>query len=133
MGIVASKPNTEGKDTTFVYPKTRPIPIYSIEQAKQILKAYKHSLEDRFIETVKVLLGSNLTLEQFTSMFMIMYSQKPARGSSYIETPTKFFKKPKCGLLIFKNNDDQCFKYCFLYHFNEFLRLNIFVIAYLKL
>ena len=34
MEIVASKPNGEGEDTTTVYPKTRPIPIYSIEQNK---------------------------------------------------------------------------------------------------
>ena len=115
MEVVASKPTPEGKETTTVYPKTRPIPIYSIEQARQILEDYKDTLEDTVIETIEKLIGSNWTVEQFVSMFIVMYSQKPARGSSYIETPTQF-KNPKCGLINIKNNDNECFKYCLLYH-----------------
>jgi hypothetical protein len=80
MEVVASKPMPEGKETTTVYPKTRPIPIYSIEQAKQILEDYKDTLEDTVIETIEKLIGSNWTVEQFISMFIVMYSQKPARG-----------------------------------------------------
>ena len=98
MEVVASKPTAEGKDTTTVYPKTRPIPIYSIEQAKQILEDYKDTLEDTVIETIEKLIGSNWTVEQFISMFIVMYSQKPARGSSYIENPIGF-RGAKCGLL----------------------------------
>ena len=115
MEVVASKPTPEGKQSTTIYPKTRPIPIYSIEQARQILEDYKDTLEDTVIETIEKLIGSNWTVEQIVSMFIVMYSQKPARGSSYIETPAKF-KNSKCGLVNIQNNDNECFKYCLLYH-----------------
>ena len=53
MEILASKPNGDGKDTTIIYPKTRPIPIYSIDRARQMLQEYKDTLGDTILETIE--------------------------------------------------------------------------------
>ena len=115
MQITVSRPSPDGKEFKQAFPKTRPIPIYSIEHAKQVLKDYKQVLADAVLETIEFLAGSDWVLEEVNSMFMIMYSQKAARGSSYIPTPIKF-KNSKCGLINIQNDDNQCFKYCLLYH-----------------
>ena len=46
---------------------------------------------------------------------MDVYETKPARGSSYIPTPTRY-SNAKCGLINIKNTDDECFRWCMLYH-----------------
>ena len=80
MEITASRPIEGGTQTIKSYPKAKPIPIYSIEQALQVIKDYKQVLADIVLETLERLIGSDWTLEEINSMFAIMYSQKAARG-----------------------------------------------------
>ena len=37
------------------------------------------------------------------------------KAATYIETP-KTFDNPRSGLINIKNDDNECFKYCILYH-----------------
>jgi hypothetical protein len=48
-------------------------------------------------------------------MFLESYDIKPVRGSSYIPTPEKY-SNAKCGLINIRNEDQECFKWCTLYH-----------------
>ena len=40
---------------------------------------------------------------------------KPIRGGTYISLP-KTYINPKCGLMNIQNTDEECFRYCMLYH-----------------
>ena len=51
-------------------------------------------------------------------MFLTTYTQTPSRGSSYIPTPEALCNS-KLGLINIQNNDNECFKYCLLYHQSE--------------
>ena len=72
MEIAPSRPIEGGAQTTKAYPKTRPIPIYSIEQAMQVIKDYKQVLADIVFETIDLLIGSGWILEQINIMFTSM-------------------------------------------------------------
>ena len=60
-------------------------------------------------------MGSGKSLKQVVGLFITTYTQKPSRGSSYIPTPLALCN-PKLSLINIKNKDQQCFKYCMLYH-----------------
>ena len=62
--------------------------------------------------------GSNWKVRRFEKVEVDIDKTKPPRASSYIETPEKF-KNAKCGIVNVRNSDDQCFKYCLLYHVSK--------------
>jgi hypothetical protein len=62
--------------------------------------------------------GSGWSLKRVVGLFITTYTQKPSRGSSYISTPTEL-SNSKFGLVNIKNEDQECFKYCMLYHQTE--------------
>ena len=45
---------------------------------------------------------------------MKSFTEKPVRGSSYIPTPDKY--NAKCGLINIQNPDDECLRWCAIYH-----------------
>ena len=44
-----------------------------------------------------------------------LFNIKPLRGSQYSPTP-EICSNPKCCLINIKNEDEECFKWCMLYH-----------------
>ena len=56
--------------------------------------------------------GSGWVIIKFYYLKIFIYETRPVRGSSYIPTPIKFYN-PKCGLINIKNDDQECFKWCF--------------------
>jgi len=64
-------------------------------------------------------LGSNWSLKSIDKLAIDVYETKPLRASSYIPTPSKY-SNLKCGLINIQNKtDDECFKWCMLYHQSE--------------
>ena len=59
--------------------------------------------------------GSGWSVKSIVGLFITAYSQKPSRGSSYIATPPELCN-PMLKLVSIENKDEQCFKYCMLYH-----------------
>ena len=57
-------------------------------------------------------------MKRIDSLFAVTHTQKAARGSSYIPTPEKL-AHPKCGLINIQNQDQECFRWCLLYHQSE--------------
>ncbi|MFM7988362.1 MAG: hypothetical protein ACKPKO_54525, partial [Candidatus Fonsibacter sp.] len=61
-------------------------------------------------------LGSGWSIESIDKLAIDVFETKPIRASSYIPTPAKY-SHSKCGLINIKNTtDDECFKWCMLYH-----------------
>ncbi|MFM7983208.1 MAG: hypothetical protein ACKPKO_28195, partial [Candidatus Fonsibacter sp.] len=61
-------------------------------------------------------LGTGWTLKSIDTLAIDVYETKPLRASSYIPTPSKY-SNSKCGLINIQNKeDDECFKWCMLYH-----------------
>ena len=60
-------------------------------------------------------MGSGWSLKRVVGLFITTCTQKPSRGSSYIPTPPALCNS-KLGLINIKNEDQECFKYCVLYH-----------------
>ncbi|MFM7984918.1 MAG: hypothetical protein ACKPKO_36915, partial [Candidatus Fonsibacter sp.] len=61
-------------------------------------------------------LGSSLALKSIDKLAIEVYETKPLRASSYITTPSTY-SNSKCGLINIQNKeDDECFKWCMLYH-----------------
>ena len=59
--------------------------------------------------------GSNWKVKRYVKLAIDFYSTKPSRGSSYIPTPEKY-SNAKCGLINIRNEDQECFRWCMLYH-----------------
>ena len=60
--------------------------------------------------------GSNWKIKRYNKLCLDFDQTRPSRASSYLETPEKY-KNPKCGLINIRNeNDNECFKWCMLYH-----------------
>ncbi|MFM7988997.1 MAG: hypothetical protein ACKPKO_57760, partial [Candidatus Fonsibacter sp.] len=60
-------------------------------------------------------LGSGWAIESIDKLAIDVFETKPIRASSYIPTPAKY-SNPKCGLINIHKEDDECFKWCMLYH-----------------
>ena len=58
---------------------------------------------------------SGYKFEKIVKFDIDIFETKPLRGSSFIPTPEKY-SNPKCGLVNIKNDDQECFKWCMLYH-----------------
>ena len=61
---------------------------------------------------------SGWNIQAIYKLCVDIFQTRDLRGSSYIETPSKF-KHSRCGLVNIQNNDQQCFRYCMLYHQSE--------------
>ena len=55
------------------------------------------------------------TIKSYDNIYINIYNIRKIRGSSYIPTPEKF-SNPKCGLVNIQNDDQECFRWCMLYH-----------------
>ena len=63
--------------------------------------------------------GSQWRIKKYEKFDVDMDKTRPPRASSYIEVPAKF-KNSQCGLINIKNpEDNECFKWCMLYHLTK--------------
>ena len=77
-------------------------------------------------------IGSGWKIQTINKLCVDIFQTRDLRGSSYIETPSKL-KNAKCRLVNIQNNDQQCFKYCLLYHQSEKINNYYTVIALTKI
>ena len=96
----------------------RNVQIYNIESVKPTIKNLKSDFEAGFQRSLNKLVGSGWTVKRVDSIFAITHTLKAARGSSYLPTPARY-AHPKCGLINIQNHDQECFKWCMLYHQSE--------------
>ena len=61
--------------------------------------------------------GSGQVIDRIDSHYINVTLYKPLNGSSYMELPTEL-RNPKKGLIIIKNKDDECFRWCHIRHLN---------------
>jgi len=101
-----------------IYVPTEPESVYNKEEIAPLIRSKKSVLKARLINIIERQEGSGWTVEKITGLFLTTYTQKPSRGSSYIPTP-EALRNPKLGLINIQNNDNECFKYCLLYHQSE--------------
>ena len=94
------------------------VQIYNIESVKPTIKNLKTAFETGFQKSLDKLEGSGWTVKRIDSLFAVTHTLKAARGSSYLPTPERW-KHPKCGLINIQNHDQECFKWCMLYHQSE--------------
>jgi hypothetical protein len=59
--------------------------------------------------------GSGWSFKKAFYCEVITYEMKQLRGKSYIPTPDKL-KNPKIGLINIQNEDNECFKWCIIFH-----------------
>ena len=98
--------------------KTRNVQLYHIENVKPTIKDMKTEFELGFHKSLERITGSNWAIKRIDSLFAITHTLKAARGSSYIPTPAKW-AHPKCGLINIQNHDQECVRWCMLYHQSE--------------
>ena len=58
---------------------------------------------------------SGFILHRYVNLHIDIYQVVPLRAASYTATPEKF-SNAKCGLINIQNEDNECFKWCMLYH-----------------
>ena len=92
-----------------------PESIYSEDAVDKFIRSKKGDLSKRMQARIDYQMGSGWSLKQVVGLFITTYTQKPSRGSSYIPTP-QVLCNPKLSLVNIKNHDQECFKYCMLYH-----------------
>jgi len=61
---------------------------------------------------------SGAQLKKVITIGCIIYKMRTIRGGFYVETPA-IFKNAKCGLINIRNTDNECFKWCLLYHISD--------------
>ena len=98
-----------------VHAHTMPEAIYSEDAADKFIRSKKGDLAKRMQTRIDHQVGSGWAVKSIVGLFITTYSQKPSRGSSYIATPPELCN-PRMGIVNIQNNDEQCFKYCMLYH-----------------
>ena len=113
--VLISKPVEDEEQETLIHSHTMPQAAYSEQGVATIIKGMKTELEKRIQTRIEKQQGSGWSVKRFKNMFITTYTQTPSRGSSYIPTP-ECFKNPKFGLINIQNKNDECFKYCMLYH-----------------
>jgi hypothetical protein len=106
-----------------IFTHTEPERVYSSEEVESKIKQNKGQLLERFKKTMSDQLGSGWVIDHFMGLFITTYNIPAARGGSYIETPQEL-KNSKFGLINIKNDDDECFKYCLLYHQSQKIKHN---------
>ena len=110
--LIIDKETDESKSITHTV-KTTTIEVYSKDEVDNVLDKLFNKLELLF--TTMKHKESGYTLKKIHYLFVESFSIKPIRGSSYIPTPEKF-SNPKSGLINIKNEDNECFKWCMIYH-----------------
>ena len=95
--------------------RTKPLNIYNEASVKPIILSLRAELERKFLKGVDNQVGSNWSIGRIINLFANTHTLIIKKGSSYIQTPTRF-SSPMCGLINIKNTDQRCFQYCMLYH-----------------
>ena len=90
-----------------------------------MIKSKKGDLKKRMQQRIDHQTGSGWTVKQIKGFVITTNTQKPSRGSSYIPTPEKL-NNSKLGLVNIQNEDEQCFKWCMIYHQKEEKRKHSF-------
>ena len=98
--------------------RIRNVQIYNIESVKPTIKNLKDEMERGFHKSLDTLSGSNWTVKRIDSIFAVAHTLKAAKGSSYIPTPARLAHS-ECGLINIQNQDQECFRWCMLYHQSE--------------
>ena len=109
------KPREEEKTEKTIHAHTMPESVYSEDAVDKFIRSKKGDLARRLQARIDYQIGSGWSLKRVVGLFISTYTQKPSRGSSYIPTPVALCN-PKLGLINIKNEDQECFKYCMLYH-----------------
>ena len=94
------------------------IPAYDIDnvgEIKEMLSGVKTQMKDWISEYEGR--GSNLIFRELKSFEVTIANNQKFKTGSYIEIP-KWMKDKKCCINI-KNDDNQCVKYCILYHIHK--------------
>ena len=112
------KPREEEETEKTIHAHTMPESVYSEDAVDKFIRSKKGDLAKRMQARIDHQMGSGWSLKQVVGLFITTYTQKPSRGSSYIPTPP-VLSNSKLGLVNIKNNDQECFKYCMLYHQSE--------------
>ena len=115
IDVVIKKPGAEDKS---IHAHTFPVNIYSREDISNIIKEQKNELEKRLQIRITHQEGSGWVISKIKGFFITSYTQTPSRGSSFIPTPD-CLNHPKLSLVNIKNDDQECFKWCMLYHQSE--------------
>ena len=89
--------------------------MYSEDAVDKFIRSKKGDLARRLQARIDYQMGSGWSLKRVVGLFITTYTQKPSGVSSYIPTPVALCN-PKLGLINIKNEDQECFKYCMLYH-----------------
>ncbi len=95
-----------------------PKQLYNVESVKPTIRNLRAQMINGFTTALEKFKGSGWSVKRIDSLFAITHTLKAARGSSYIITPAKW-KHPKCGLINIQNHDQECFRWCMLYHQSE--------------
>ena len=61
--------------------------------------------------------GSGWSVKSVDAHYLNIVKYEPMKGSSYIQLPTEFRNSAK-GLINLKNDDNECFRWCHIRHFN---------------
>ena len=64
-----------------------------------------------------ILEGSGWTVQSVDGHYLSVVRYQPLAGSSYIELPQEL-QNPAKGLMNFKNEDNECFRWCHIRHLN---------------
>jgi hypothetical protein len=94
---------------------TKALNIYNVESVKPSVRNLRKEMESKFNASLDKLNGSNWAVEKFVKLFATTHTLKVARGSSYLPTPTTY-ANPNGGVINIRNEDQECFRYCMLYH-----------------
>ena len=113
--MIISKPDSDDKT---IHAHTMPESVYSEEGVAPVIKGKKADLHNRMQARIEHQAGSGWSVKRIKGLFITTYTQKPSRGSSYIPTPPTLVN-PKCGLINIQNDDNECFKWCMVYHQSE--------------
>ena len=100
--------------------------IFTSKKATAVTKAnYKKIVDDQLnemmakVENFETADGASFDsawrIKSYDNLYINIYNIRKIRGASYIPTPEKY-SNPKCGLINIQNDDQECFRWCMLYH-----------------
>ena len=81
------KPREDEETEKTIHAHTMPESVYSEDAVDKFIRSKKGDLARRLQARIDYQMGSGWSLKRVVGLFIITYTQKPSRGSSYIPNP----------------------------------------------
>ena len=115
LKVTFKKQDGDGTLYKTAYFNSKPKTIINNTEINEALQLSKQQILNMIAQWISE--GSGWTIESVDNHYLNIVQYQPMKGSSYIKLPQELRNSAK-GLINMKNEDNECFRWCHIRHFN---------------